>query len=412
MTNSLLVRAGLAQSKAARLAVCGIVTFVCWLHPATLLAAPTISYIQENYSAPQSPQTTVKVTYTAAQVTGDLNVVAVGWNDSTATVSTVTDTTGNVYTRAVGPTAISGVESQSIYYAKNIAAAGAGANSVTVTFSTAAAYPDIRILEYSGADPNNPVDVTAAASGSIATSSSGAVTTTNATDLLFGANMVQTSTTGAGTSFTSRILTSPDGDIAEDEMVTATGSYSATAPLASGDWIMQMVAFRTPAGGTAPPTVSSVSPNSGSTAGGTAVTITGTNFAAGATVTFGTAAATNVVAVNSTTITATTPAGSAGAVTVTVTVSGQSGSLASGFTYAVIPTVSSVSPNSGPTGGRNSSHDYRDELCHGGNGDVRRDGGDQRGGGQQHFDHGHSSGGKRRCGNGDSNGQRAQRQLD
>ena len=68
-------------------------------------------------------------------------------------------------------------------------------------------------------------------------------------------------------------------------------------------------------------------PNSGSTAGGTAVTITGTNFAAGATVTFGGAAATNVVVVNSTTITATTPAGSAGAVTVTVTVSGQSGSL-------------------------------------------------------------------------------------
>ena len=50
------------------------------------------------------------------------------------------------------------------------------------------------------------------------------------------------------------------------------------------------------------------------------MTITGTNFAAGATVTFGGTAATNVVVVNSTTITATTPAGSAGAVTVTVTV--------------------------------------------------------------------------------------------
>ena len=62
-----------------------------------------------------------------------------------------------------------------------------------------------------------------------------------------------------------------------------------------------------------------MTPNSGSTAGGTAVTITGTNFAAGATVTFGSTAATNVVVVNSTTITATTPAGSAGAVTVTVT---------------------------------------------------------------------------------------------
>ena len=39
------------------------------------------------------------------------------------------------------------------------------------------------------------------------------------------------------------------------------------------------------------------------------MTITGTNFAAGATVTFGGTAATNVVVVSSTTITATTPAG-------------------------------------------------------------------------------------------------------
>ena len=98
------------------------------------------------------------------------------------------------------------------------------------------------------------------------------------------------------------------------------------------------------------PTVISVSPNSGPVAGGTAVTITGTNFATGATVTFGSAAATNVVVVNSTTITATTPAGSAGAVTVTVTVNGQSGSLAGGFTYGQ-PTVSSVSPNNGPVAG-------------------------------------------------------------
>ena len=58
------------------------------------------------------------------------------------------------------------------------------------------------------------------------------------------------------------------------------------------------------------------------------MTITGTNFVAGATVTFGSAAATNVVVVSGTQITATTPAGSAGAVTVTVTnPSGQSGSL-------------------------------------------------------------------------------------
>ena len=69
----------------------------------------------------------------------------------------------------------------------------------------------------------------------------------------------------------------------------------------------------------AAPTMSSVSPSIGPVTGGTAVTITGTNFAAGATVMFGSVAATNVVVVNSTTITATTPAASAGVVPVTVT---------------------------------------------------------------------------------------------
>ncbi len=59
-----------------------------------------------------------------------------------------------------------------------------------------------------------------------------------------------------------------------------------------------------------------------------------------------------MVVVNGTQITATTPAGSVGAVTVTVTNLGaQSGSLTNGFTYVVVPTVSSVSPNNGPVAG-------------------------------------------------------------
>src|SRR6266700_2247335 len=218
-----------------------------------------IGYVQGNYATPQTSQTTVSVTYTVAQAAGDLNVVVVGWNDTTATVSSVTDKSGNAYTLAVGPTAFTGIVSQSIYYAKNIKSAAAGANIVTVTFSTAAAYPDIRILEYSGADPNSPVDVTTAASGSSTTTNSGSATTTNATDLIFGASMVATFTTGPGTGFTQRLLTSPDGDIAEDRMVTATGSYSATTAALSpaGQWVMQMVAFRTPVGTGALPTAPS-----------------------------------------------------------------------------------------------------------------------------------------------------------
>ena len=221
----------------------------------TLTVTPTstsLSYVQGNYATPQTPQTTVNVTFNGAQVAGDLNVVVVGWNDSTATVSSVTDSKGNAYTLAVGPTVVSGVLSQSIYYAKNIAAATAGSNAVTVTFASAAPSPDVRILEYSGVDPSSPVDVTAANTGNSTTSSSGSATTTNATDLIIGANYVATLTNGPGNGFTSRMITSPDGDIAQDQAVMATGSYTATAPLSSaGSWIMQMVAFRAAVGGPA-----------------------------------------------------------------------------------------------------------------------------------------------------------------
>jgi hypothetical protein len=205
---------------------------------------PTISFIQANSADPQAPQAAVAVTYTAAQRVGDLNVVVVGWNDSTATVNTVTDTMNNVYALAVGPTVQTGIATQSIYYAKNIAAAAAGANSVTVKFNGSAVFPDIRIAEYSGLDTSNPLDVATGASGTSATSSS-TVTTTNANDLIIGANVVQTGTPGAGTGFTRRIITSPDSDILEDRVVTALGTYSATAPVSpSAPWIMQVAAFK------------------------------------------------------------------------------------------------------------------------------------------------------------------------
>lgn len=205
------------------------------------------AYVQGNSATPQTPQSTVTATYNAAQVAGDLNVVVVGWNDSTAVVSTISDLKGNVYTRAVGPTIQSGYASQSIYYAKNIASAAAGANRVTVTFTVAARYPDIRILEYSGLDPTNPVDVTASNLGNSSTSIA-SVTTTNPNDLLVASNLVQTVSTGIGSGFTQRLLTQ-DGDIAGDEVVTSAGSYSASSPLSpSAPWIMQLVAFRTAPG--------------------------------------------------------------------------------------------------------------------------------------------------------------------
>jgi hypothetical protein len=200
--------------------------------------AVAIGFAQVVAATPQSPTATVSVTYPAAQTAGDLNVVVVGWNDTTSTVQSVKDSGGNNYSLAIGPTTGTGLR-QSIYYLSNIAG---GNNTVTVTFNQLAAYPDVRILEYRGV---TTLDATAGASGSGTAANSGSATTASASELIFGANTVATTTGAAGSGFTRRIITNPDGDIAEDKVVTTAGSNSATATLSSaGPWVMQMVTFK------------------------------------------------------------------------------------------------------------------------------------------------------------------------
>ncbi len=101
------------------------------------------------------------------------------------------------------------------------------------------------------------------------------------------------------------------------------------------------------------PTISSVSPNNGSAAGGTLVTIQGSGFLPGASVSFGTGTAASVSVANSTRLSVTTPSGVVGPVSVTVTnPTGVFGGLAGGFTYLVAtPQVTSVSPTDGVLAG-------------------------------------------------------------
>jgi hypothetical protein len=85
-----------------------------------------------------------------------------------------------------------------------------------------------------------------------------------------------------------------------------------------------------------PPTLASITPNSGPTTGGTLVTLAGTGFQVDATVTIGSTTATSVTVVTATQITAVTPAGVAGAVdVVVVNPDSQSASLPGSFTYTV-----------------------------------------------------------------------------
>jgi hypothetical protein len=105
------------------------------------------------------------------------------------------------------------------------------------------------------------------------------------------------------------------------------------------------------------PTLTSVSPASGPTAGGTLITLTGTNFVSGATVRVGGVAATSVTFVGASQVTARTPVGTAGARDVLITnPNGQAAVRVGGFTYTTTSTstaltAKAVSPLSGPTSG-------------------------------------------------------------
>jgi hypothetical protein len=203
----------------------------------TYSGTATISFAQVAAVEPQSPSQVASVAFPGAQTGGDLNIVVVGWFNTTSTVSSVVDSQGNTYSLAIGPTSGNTIQ-QSIYYAKNIRA---GNNTVTVTFNQAATYPEVQILEYEGV---STLDVTAGAFGNSSSASSGAATTTSGNELIFGAGSTWGAFSGAGTGFTTRIITSY-ADISEDQVVGKSGSYSAAAQLSSSStWVMQMATFK------------------------------------------------------------------------------------------------------------------------------------------------------------------------
>ena len=116
---------------------------------------------------------------------------------------------------------------------------------------------------------------------------------------------------------------------------------------------------RSPSGPTplppAAPTVTAISPSTGSTARPTPVTISGTGFLAGATVTVDVMAV-SVTVVNSTTITAIVPAHTAGRADVVVTnPGGLGGTLTAAFTYSFAePFTLTPSTNAVDAGGQMS----------------------------------------------------------
>jgi hypothetical protein len=210
------------------------------------------------------------------------------------------------------------------------------------------------------------VTIVSPASGSTAGGSSVTITGTGlagATDVRFG-GVAGKITGDSGTQIT---VTSPPstGTVDKTETTAAITADSGTQVTGTGTGTVD-ITVTTPAGTshlttadhytyTAPrPAVTGVTPDGGSTAGGTTVSITGTGLAGATGVRFGAAAAV-ITADSSTQVTVTSPPGT-GTVTITVTTSaGTSKTTAGDYTYTTRPkppqSISFTVPASGTAGG-------------------------------------------------------------
>jgi hypothetical protein len=131
------------------------------------------------------------------------------------------------------------------------------------------------------------------------------------------------------------------------------GAYTVALTVFAGDGTSIGTAKSVATGGVAP-VVTRVAPAKGPVGGGTSVNITGQNLGAAKSVKFGSTAAASFAIISATKITATAPAHVAGIVDVTVTSAVGTSEIVKADHYKYVPTVTSVSPTSGPAAGGTS----------------------------------------------------------
>jgi hypothetical protein len=220
--------------------------------------------------------------------------------------------------------------------------------TATAPAGTAGSRVDITVTGPGGTSSTLPADqftygpqVTrvAPATGSPAGGTSVVITgagLTGATAINFGSTPATSFTVNSATSVTA---VTPAGSGSVNVTVT---TPAGTSPISSSDTFV----YTSPV-----PSVSSVSPASGSTAGGNTVTLGGNGFTGATTVSFGGNPATGITVLSSTVITAVAPAGSAGTVDVTVTTPGGTSAANPNDHYTYGSAVTSVSPHTGSTAG-------------------------------------------------------------
>ncbi len=202
--------------------------------PATAAAKPKL--VQKGCAAIDSGASAA-LEFKRPNEPGNLIVAYVVWDGGSG--AAVSDTTGNAYQSAVGPTQ-SGAGRAQLFYAANVAA---GRNELTSSFGAGVGSRGVLCAyEYSGVARTDPLRATLAASGSADAIESGELAA-GAGELLF----VAVGTDGTGIAKLKprwRTRIHKHGTRTADRVVKEAGLYGATARQQSGTaWVMQMAAF-------------------------------------------------------------------------------------------------------------------------------------------------------------------------
>jgi hypothetical protein len=171
----------------------------------------------------------------------------------------------------------------------------------------------------------------------------GAGTPSGTVSFTDGSTVLCTADLSSGNPGTAACTTSYPGSVS-GRTVTATYNGNASFDPSHGTTSLTVVY---------PPSLTSVTPSSGSVAGGTVVTIIGTHLTGATSVQFGSAPATSFKVVSATTVTAVSPPGKPGVVNVSATSPAATSPTVTGdrFTYDPVPTLSAVTPTAGKLAG-------------------------------------------------------------
>jgi hypothetical protein len=210
-----------------------------------------ISFVQRTFVETGGPTKTCTASLPTQSGPSALLVVTLSHDGPPTGVVTVTDNLGDTYALAIPATTWSGGSFTSmLFYAKGVVGTAPSASPVTVAVTLGAAVPsfcDVYIDEYAGASATAPLDQTSVSvtttQGSFMAITSGFRTTTTASELIFGHAEGAAVNIALGAGFSMR--GADNGNIEEDKLVTAVGTYEArfTVPH-SLDSVAMMATFR------------------------------------------------------------------------------------------------------------------------------------------------------------------------